>query len=354
MFVIFQLLKQVYKMEQSEEKMTYAHKADVISTRVGCLGGSDAKMLAQIDNLGSIPTSAYKRLAVCKGLISHESVTNRAMEYGDFVEQKVFELISKGDEEHYSSNPCWVSEKYSRKNVKCIDHVDVTCIDYESQTIYIWEVKASKYPTNTVRQEYKAQLYHHTLFGREKCSELGRKWRCKVFLAHYNTDGIDLEQDFTFDESRLTIQEVKFSGKLFDMEHSMDLVDEFLETFDFYTENEIISAQYLPEKIHAQFASIADAMREIKEREERVNDFKKKLYEFMVQKGIKSVSGDDYTFSVVMPSQTTSFDAKAYLADMDEKHPRVAKKLREQFKKTTNKSGYLAIKVKTKDSNTNA
>lgn len=340
-------------MEQGNEKMTYAHKADVISTRVGCLGGSDAKMLAQIDNLGSIPASAYKRLAVCKGLVSQESMTNRAMEYGDFVEQKVFELLSKGDEEHYESNPCWVSEKYSRKNVKCIDHVDVTHTDFENQTIYIWEVKASKYATNAVRQEYKAQLFHHTLFGREKCSELGRKWRCKVYLAHYNTDGLDLEQDFTFDEDRLTIQEVKFNGRLFDMDNAMDLVDNFLETFDFYSENEIISAQYLPEKIHEQFASIANAMREIKEREERVNDFKKKLYEFMVQKGIKSVSGEDYTFSVVMPSQSISFDAKAYLAEMDEKHPRVAKKLREQYKKTTNKNGYLAIKVKPNNSKNN-
>jgi len=338
-------------MEQEKEKITYAHKADVINTRVGCLGGSDAKMLAQIDNLGSIPTSAYKRLAVCKGLIAHESMTNKAMEYGDFVEQKVFELISKGDEEHFESNPCWVSEKYSRKNVKCIDHVDVTCTYDETQTIYIWEVKASKYPTSTVRQEYKAQLYHHTLFGREKCAKLGRKWKCKVFLAHYNTDGIDLEQEFTFDESRLTIQEVKFNSRLFDMDNAMDLVDNFLETFDFYSENEIISAQYLPEKIQEQFSSIAVVMREIKERENRINEFKKKLYEFMVQKGIKSVSGEDYSFSVVMPTQTTTFDSKAYLSEMEEKHPRVAKKLKEQYKKTTNKSGYLSIKVKQNNNN---
>lgn len=338
-------------MNQEEIKNAYAHKEDVINTRVGCLGGSDAKMLAQIDNLGAIPTSAYKRLAVCKGLVQHDSMTNRAMEYGDFIEQKVFELLSKGDEEHYQSNPCWVSEKYSRKNVKCIDHVDVTCTDEENQTIYIWEVKASRYATNVVRQEYKAQLYHHTLFGREKCSKRGRRWRCKVFLAHYNTDGIDLEQEFTFDESRLKIQEVKFNNRLFDMDNAMDLVDNFLETFDFYSENEIISAQYLPEKIQAQFSSIADVMREIKEKEERINAFKKKLYEFMLEKGIKSVSGENYTFSVVMPSTTTSFDAKAYLAEMDEKHPRVAKKLREQFKKTTNKNGYLAIKVKPNNNN---
>ena len=341
-------------MNQEEIKNSYAHKADVISTRVGCLGGSDAKMLAQIDSLGYVPTSAHKRLAVCKGLVGHESMTNRAMEYGDFIEQKVFELISKGDEEHYQSNPCWVSEKYSRNNVKCIDHVDVTCTDEESQTIYIWEVKASRYATNVVRQEYKAQLYHHTLFGRERCMALGRKWRCRVFLAHYNTDGVDLEQDFTFDESRLKIKEVKFNNRLFDMDKAMDLVDKFLEDFDFYSENEIISAQYLPEKIQAQFSSIADVMREIKEKEERINDFKRKLYEFMLEKGIKSVSGEDYTFSVVLPSQTTSFDARAYLAEMDEKHPRVAKKIREQFKKTTNKNGYLAIKVKPKDSNKDA
>ena len=332
--------------------MNYAHKADVISTRVGCLGGSDAKMLAQVDSLGYVPTSAYKRLAVCKGLIGHDSMTNRAMEYGDFVEQKVFELLSQGNDK-YESNPCWVSEKYSRKNVKCIDHVDVTFQDDENQVLYIWEVKASKYSTSEVRQEYKAQLYHHTLFGKERCLKLGRKWRCKVMLAHYNTQDIDLEQDFTFDETRLCIKEVKFNGRLFNLDNAMDVVDSFLETFDFYTENEIVSAQYLPEKIQAQFESIADVMREIRAKEERIANFKAKLYDFMVQKGIKSVSGENYSFSVVMPSESTTFDHKAYLTEMDEKHPRVAKKLREQYKKVTKKNGYLAIKVKPKENNNN-
>lgn len=331
---------------QQDEKMTYAHKADVISTRVGCLGGSDAKMLAQIDTVGAIPTSAYKRLAICKGLVHQENMTNRAMEYGDYVEQCVFELISKGDEEHYQSNPCWVSEKYSRKNVKCIDHVDVAFQDDKNQTIYIWEVKASKYTTQEVRNEYRAQLYHHTLFGREKCLKLGKKWRCKVYLAHYNTEGIDLEQPFTFDETRLTIQEVRFNSKLFDMNNAMDLVNEFLETFDFYSENDIVQAQYLPEKIQGQFLQIAEVMRNIKQQESRVEQFKQKLYEFMVEKGIKSVSGQDYTFSVVLPTTTVSFDAKAYMDDFAAEHPTIAKRIKAKYKKETKRKGFLSIKVK--------
>lgn len=332
-------------MQNEDLKTTYAYKEDIISTRVGCLGGSDAKLLSQVSTMGYVPNSAYKRLAICKGLVEQENITNKAMEFGDYIENQIFDMLSQNDS-RYESNPCWVSKKYSRKNVKCIDHVDIVLKDEEKQVLYVWEVKASKHATEVVRQEYKAQLFHHTLMGREKCSELGRKWRCKVFLAHYNTEGIDLEQPFDFNPERLTVKEVKFNTIVFDMNKAMDLVNDFLETFDFYSENEIIEASYLPEKIQEQFTQIANVMRNIKEQEERVDAFKQKLYEFMVEKGIKSVSGGNYSFSVVQPTQTVSFDAKAYMDDFAEKHPHKAKKLREQYKKVTNKKGYLAIKVK--------
>lgn len=333
----------------NENKTTYSYKEDIINTRVGCLGGSDARMLAQVDINGQVPKSAYKRLAICKGLAAQEEITNRAMEYGDFIENKIFESLASNDK-RYESNPCWVSEKYSRKNVKCIDHVDIVLRDEAKKVLYVWEVKTSKHNFEVVRQDYKAQLYHHYLLAQEKISkeEKPREWRVKINLVHYDTSGLDLDAPFMFEPQRITIKEVKFIHKVFDLARAMDLVDEFLDDFDFYSENEVVASNMLPEKIQEQFMQIADVMRNIKAQEERVEQFKQKLYDFMVEKGIKGVSGDDYTFTVVLPTKQVSFDAKAYMADFEAKHPTKAKRIREQYKKEVNKKGYLTIKVKPK------
>ena len=333
-----------------QEHQQYAHKAEIISTRTGCLGSSDARMLAQVDSLGAVPQSAYKRLALCKGLIENDNVSNRAMEFGDFVENQIFQHLSHSDE-RYESNPCWVSEKYSRKNVKCIDHIDITLADEEKQIVYAWEVKASRYTTEQVRQDYKAQLFHHALFAKEQAAKRGRKWKSKVYLVHYDTSGIDLDMPFEFDARRMTIKEVKFINQVFDLGRAMDIVDDYLEHLDFYSENEIIQSDLLPEKIQAQFLQIADVMREIKRREQQVDDFKQKLYDFMLEKGIKSVTGDDYAFTIVAPTQSASFDAKAFMADYEQKYPRKAKKIREQYKKITNKKGFLKVTIKDNNNN---
>lgn len=346
-------------MEQQNEKLNltpheaqYAHKAEIISTRTGCLGGSDARMLAQVDSLGSVPMSAYKRLALCKGLIENENITNRAMEYGDYVENQIFEHLSHSDS-RYKSNPCWVSDKYSRKNVKCIDHIDIMLADEEKQTLYAWEVKTSRHSFEQVRQDYKAQLYHHSLLAKEQARKRGRMWKTKLYLVHYDTSGLDLDMPFEFDAKRMTIKEVKFINPVFNLGRAMDIVDEYLENLEFYSESDIVPANMLPEKIQEQFMHIAEIMRKIKEHEEQVDAFKQKLYEFMVSKGIKSISGEDYSFTVVAPTKSISFDAKGFLADYEQKYPRKAKWIREQFKKVTDKKGFLKVSVNKNNTNNN-
>ena len=51
------------------EDIVKDYKQEIAATRVGCLGSSDGKLLAQVDSLGKVPKSAYKRLAVVNGLI---------------------------------------------------------------------------------------------------------------------------------------------------------------------------------------------------------------------------------------------------------------------------------------------
>ena len=322
-------------------------KNEILATRVGCLGGSDAKLIQGIAVANKIPQSAMKRLAVCKGLAEQPQFTNPAIEFGNYVESMVFESLHSQDE-RWQSNPCLVSGKYSRKNVSVIDHIDLYLQDDDKKVITIGEVKATRSNYAQTYDEYKWQLLHHYLLGCEKAKELGG-YKVKIMLSHYCTEGIDLTQPFEFDPSRLTVKTLRNMEKLsksYHLAEAMDIIDTFLENFNEYYEQEEVDANLLPANVQTQFSEVAQFLREIKEREAKVDAFKAKLYDFLSERGIKKVSCDDFSFTVVAPTQQISVDYKAlFTQEIEAKKPRVAKQLKEKYKKTTNKKGYVVIKT---------
>lgn len=328
------------------------HKFDVVATRTGCLGGSDAKLIQGIAIANKIPQSAMKRLAVCKGLAEQPQFTNPAIEFGNYVESMVFESLHSQDE-RWQSNPCLVSTKYSRPNCKVIDHVDFFLQDDEKKVIILGECKATRSTYEQTYDEYKWQLLHHYLLGCEKANELGG-YKVKVMLCHCCTDGIDLTQPFEFDPSRLTVKTLRNMEKLsksYHLAEAMDVIDNFLETFTEFYEQEEVDANLLPANVQKQFSEVAQFLREIKEREAKVDAFKARLYDFLLERGIKKVACDDFSFTVVAPTQQISVDYKAlFTQEIEAKKPRVAKQLKEKYKKTTNKKGYVVIKT---DNNNN-
>lgn len=327
------------------------YKQDIINTRKGCLGGSDAKLLQQVALWGKVPQSAYKRLAVCKGLIEQENITTKVMEYGDFIEQSIFEHLYDVDE-RYQSNPCLVSKKYSTKEVKIIDHVDFLLQDDENKVLNLYECKASKYSTTQVRNIYECQLYHHYLLGSELARELGN-YRVNVFLCHYDTSDVDLDAPWVFDPNKISVRQVRFNNKqVFDMAKAVSIVSDFLADFNEYYEGDEIDAAYLPEKVKNEFDAITNVLKEIKEREQKVNDFKDKLYSFLQEKGIKSIKSDAFNITLVNPSESVSVDyKKLFEQEIEAKHRVKAKRLKEKYKKSTQKKGFLTIKLKDNNNN---
>lgn len=98
------------------------YKNQIRNSRCGALGSSDGKLILSVAESGVIPKSAYKRLAVCKGLIEQEDIPyTAAVRAGDELEMLVFAHL-KSNDDRYQSNPCWISKKYSRKNVKLLTH----------------------------------------------------------------------------------------------------------------------------------------------------------------------------------------------------------------------------------------
>lgn len=329
------------------------YKENIIATRTGCLGGSDARIIQSIAEAGKIPQSAMKRLAVCKGLAEQPQFTNPAIEFGNYVESMVFESLHNQDE-RWQSNPCLVSTKYSKPNCKVIDHIDFFLQDDEKKVIILGECKATRSTYEQTYDEYKWQLLHHYLLGCEKAKELG-DYKVKVMLCHYCSDGIDLTQPFEFDPSRLTVKTLRNMEKLsksYHLAEAMDIIDSFLETFTEYYEDEEIDGNLLPEKVKAEFDQVTTFLTEIKEREKKVEDFKKKLTEFMISKGVKSIKNDAWAITLVNESESVSVDYKAiFTNEIEAKKPRVANKLKKQYKKVAKKKAYITIKVRDNNNN---
>lgn len=322
------------------------YKQEIKNTRIGCLGGSDGKMLCQIANLGYVPQSAKKRLAVLKGLIPNEEIPyTAAVRTGDEIEQAIFAHLSQ-DNDAYESNPRLESKKYSRENVKLIAHPDVLLVDESKETIFVYEIKATNKTPEQTRDAYVSQLYIENLLAKELAATKGRKWKVKLALVHYSTSGLDLEKGVVFDPDRMTVKAVRFRTPVFDLDKAMEIVDEFVGSLEFFTEDEVIEAQYLPAEIADKFAHIANTLRSIKNQQDEVDAFRAKLYDFLADKGIKKVDCDDFSFAVVAPTQQVTFDHKKYISDLEAQHPRIAKRVKEQYKKITPKKGFVQIKIK--------
>lgn len=323
------------------------YKQEIIQTRTGCLGSSDAAMLAQIANLGQIPKTAIRRLAVAKGLAENKGIPyTAAVAAGDKIEQAIYEHLSAKDD-RYQSNPLWVSQRYSKPNLKLISHPDIVLQDEEHKVLYVYEVKTTKESVEQTKYRYKAQLFVHFTIGREIATQLGHDWRFHVYLVHYDTNGLDLENGIEFDPQRMTITECRFTSQVFDIEKGMTIANAFVETLDFYADDDEVDAELLPAQVKEQFLAVTNMLREIKEREAAIDDFKRRLYDFLDDKGIKSIRGGDFTISRVEPTVSKSFDYKRYLQDLESKHPRKCAKIRREYEKVSNKRGYVTIKLNT-------
>ena len=326
------------------------YKDQIRNTRCGALGSSDGKLIISVAENGVIPKSAYKRLAVCKGLIEQEDIPyTAAVRAGDELEMLVFEHL-KANDDRYQSNPCWVSKKYSRKNVKLLTHPDIVLQDDENKVLNVYEVKCTKFTFEQTKDTYKAQLIIHWVIANEIAKELGN-YKVRLSLVHYSTEGVDLENGFDFDPSRLTVKTLRNMEKLsksYRIAEAMDIIDNFLETFtEYYEDGEEIPYEILPEKVKTEFDQVTTFLTEIKEREKKVEDFKKKLCSFMQEKGVKAIKTDAWAITLVNESESVSVDYKAIFAnEIEAKKPRIANKLKKQYKKVTKKKAYITIKVR--------
>lgn len=317
----------------------YDYKDEIISSRVGNLGGADARILAAIAKNGCVQRAQVERLAIVKGLYERPNITNLAMQYGDFIENMIYDSLVQVDE-RWESNKCFRSQKYGREGLGLLVHIDFSLFDESrDKPLLLWvECKATTTDIEQTYKDYKEQLYVEYVLGKELAEQLGADF--KLELCHYDASVMfedEFQLQFAFDPDKISRKKVIFKKPVFDISSGMDIAAQYVSEMTEYKREEI-DWDYLPAEVQEQMKQVNNILVSIKEKQDSIEEFKSRFYDFLCKNEIKSVKTPYFTISRVDESVSIQFDKVRFTAE----HPELAAK----YQRAVKKKGYVLIKTK--------
>lgn len=317
----------------------YGYKDEIISSRVGNLGGSDARILAAIAKNGCVQRAQVERLAIAKGLYERPNITNIAMQYGDFIENMIYDSLVQVDE-RWESNKCFRSQKYGREGLGLLVHIDFSLFDESrDKPLLLWvECKATTTDIEQTYKDYKEQLYVEYVLGKELAEQLGADF--KLELCHYDASVMfedEFQLQFAFDPDKISRKKVIFKKPVFDISSGMDIAAQYVSEMTEYKREEI-DWDYLPAEVQEQMKQVNNILVSIKEKQDSIEEFKSRFYDFLCKNGIKSVKTPYFTISRVDEAISMQFDKVKFASE----HPELVA----EYQKEVKKKGYVLIKTK--------
>lgn len=304
------------------------HKQEIINTRVGGLGSSDAKMVVGIAERGTLNYADKERIAVMLGLAEKRQISSKAIELGNIIEDATFEVLKAQFGENIVSNPHYTMEL--NLDYRVSNHID---FEISTDNTLIWiEHKSTIHGINQAIEDYKYQLAWHAMLGQDKAQAEGKQF--KLMLSHYDTNDFDGE----FNADKLSIVAVPANKHYIDkIEKGLLIINEALPTFEWQPNEGILHASSLPAEINDKCELMADHLRKIKEMTEQVDTFKQRMCELMVANNVKSIVTDAFTITLVEQSVSTTFDKSKFTKD----HPDMVA----QYEKKSIRKPYVTIKI---------
>lgn len=317
----------------------YGYKDEIISSRVGNLGGSDARILAAIAKNGCVQRAQVERLAIAKGLYERPNITNIAMQYGDFIENMIYDSLVQVDE-RWESNKCFRSQKYGREGLGLLVHIDFSLFDESrDKPLLLWvECKATTTDIEQTYKDYKEQLYVEYVLGKELAEQLGADF--KLELCHYDASVMfedEFQLQFAFDPDKISRKKVIFKKPVFDISSGMDIAAQYVSEMTEYKREEI-DWDYLPAEVQEQMKQVNNILVSIKEKQDSIEEFKSRFYDFLCKNEIKSVKTPYFTISRVDEAISVQFDKVKFASE----HPELVA----EYQKEVKKKGYVLIKTK--------
>lgn len=319
--------------------MNLDYKNDIINSRIGSLGSSDGKVLAAIAKNGCVQRGQVERLAIAKGLYERPNITNLAMQYGDFIENMIYDSLVQVDE-RWESNKCFRSQKYGREGLGLLVHIDFSLFDdSRDKPLLLWvECKATTTDIEQTYKDYKEQLYIEYVLGKELAEQLGADF--KLELCHYDASVMfedESQLQFAFDPDKISRKKVIFKKPVFDIASGMDIAAQYVSEMTEYKREEI-DWDYLPAEVQEQMKQVNNILVSIKEKQDSIEEFKSRFYDFLCKNEIKSVKTPYFTISRVDEAISMQFDKVKFASE----HPELVA----EYQKEVKKKGYVLIKTK--------
>lgn len=177
-------------------------KQEIIDSRTGGFGSSDAKIISSIGRGKRIGKTALKRIEVMLGMRTQRNFSNAATRYGDYIENELFKAVKAcyGNCKVVSNPYCEIRKlPYS---FKCFNHIDIE-MTLPKRLIWI-EVKAVNESIEEAMKAYKQQLCWHSWILEQESRR--RKLTGELYLGHYHTK----DKKSLFNPERLTVYPVDF------------------------------------------------------------------------------------------------------------------------------------------------
>ena len=259
------------------------HMAEILTSRVGGFGGSDAKLLHKIgeNGIASLSNTDKKRIAVMKGLVPYEAIVETtAMKAGRMFEDYVETMYSDYEREVRLS--AGLTDKFLT-----FAHADFC----DERTWTVVECKYSQKSTDDVINDYKHQLQWYYLMGAEEVVLIHGTGGVEPF-APENPTILQIPQNKKLQETMLLgvkILAEEINNPILELGVNGDITD--LPAWD----RDIIEA------------FIAAAI-EVEINQARVDKYRAQVLLIMQDNGISKIEADGYSISSTPPSTRSSFD----------------------------------------------
>lgn len=289
-------------------------KQEIIATRKGGFGGSDAKMFYKVGQKGieALSDTDKRRIAVALGQVEHvETFTSDAMEAGNQFEAWLAENAYLVYERNFKIE----QEKPLSTNFKVFAHADF----YYSASKTVIEAKYTSSNAEQTIQDYMAQLQWYYMLGADEVIlSKGYQWQ-----PYLNFDELPVDRNEAY--IKKLIKGIK-------------LVDAFCDTFVYEPKDEWGINDLLPYEQTA-VVKMTSVLSEIKRMEQEAEELKSKLLDTMLKYNVKSLKHDDYTLTVVPGGVTSRFNKAKLLKD----HPEIKES---DYTTLSERKAYLKINLK--------
>lgn len=300
---------------------------EIIKTRTGGLGSSDAKMVAKIAKNGCLSEADKQRIAIMLGLESKPEFSTEATDYGRYIEDRIFEII-KEKYPNVVSNPYYKSEELSKKyGFDIFNHIDY---EIEEKDKLIWiENKATIKSKKETANIYAEQLGWHTMLLNEKAKKTGKK--PVLFLSYYFVEDYNefIPENLSMIQALENNAECRFI-------RGFEIISEAIKDFH-YEKKEELYAECLPAPLQEKLQNIANYLKQMSETEKQIDNFKETMLGLMLNGGIKSIQNDFFKIILIGETITNTFDKKLF----EKENPKMYSK----YIRTSKRNPYVTIKI---------